>query len=141
MWGITVGVVIAALLLLSGILWLLRGARSSEDPGQHPVDVIALEEERAEIEASAASDSSDEDEGEDMPVPERGMIGQVTDPIPGRGYGEIKILIQGVELYFMAACPGGDWVEAGESVVVNEVRDGVVYVDIVSGHSADVDKD
>jgi hypothetical protein len=84
----------------------------------------------AQDEASAASDSTDAGEEEEaMPMPKAGMMGIVTDPIPGRGFGEIKVRMDdGMELYFMAACRGEDWIPSGIQVEVQEVRDGIVYV-------------
>jgi hypothetical protein len=143
MGRIAIGMVVAAavLLLIAAAAWLMRGLRRNDKLESAETQAITEEQARAGVEASAASISSEEDEGEEMPVPEKGMIGLVTDPIPGRGYGEIKIPVHGVELYFMAACRGEDWVEAGEAVVVEAVLDGVVYVDKVGSPSVDVDKD
>jgi hypothetical protein len=115
-------VVVWAVLLLGFIVIMMFWKNTAHSNGQKRPS--------AQGEASAASDSTDSNEEEEaMPIPETGMMGIVTDPIPGRGFGEIKVLMNdGVELYFMAACHGEDWIPAGTQVEVHEVKDGIVYV-------------
>lgn len=137
MW--TIGGIAAALLVVAVLLasWFLKGAglrgREEEEAEAHVVkeqaDVADGEAAASKEEAGGEPAGADSrEEAADIPVPEAGMRATVTDPIPGRGYGEICVRLNGVDYFFMAACHGVDLVPEGAQVTVAEVRDGVVLV-------------
>lgn len=57
-----------------------------------------------------------------------GKIGEVTVPIPAKGYGEVLIKIGAGNTNQIAASSDGEDIPAGTRVVVAEVREGVLYV-------------
>lgn len=57
-----------------------------------------------------------------------GRIGEVLVPIPPRGYGEVLVKVGAGHTNQIAASFDGDYLEAGERIVVVEVRDDTLFV-------------
>ncbi|MEI7025300.1 NfeD family protein [Paenibacillus sp. y28] len=58
-----------------------------------------------------------------------GKIGEVSIPIPPRGYGEVLVRVGGAGVTGqLAASFDGSLIEAGQRVVVVEIRDGTLFV-------------
>ena len=57
-----------------------------------------------------------------------GRIGQVTIPIPERGYGEVMVSMGGANTCQIAASFDGETIPTGTPVVVVEIKDGTLYV-------------
>lgn len=57
-----------------------------------------------------------------------GRLGEVLTPIPVKGYGEVLVRVGAGNSNHIAASFDGSAIQAGERIVVIDVRDGVLYV-------------
>jgi membrane protein implicated in regulation of membrane protease activity len=58
----------------------------------------------------------------------QGKMGEVSVPIPAKGYGEVMVRVGSLPTFQIAGSFDGEEVPDGTSVVVVEIRDGALYV-------------